>query len=331
MTRVYWHLSDYISHRRAGQAYRDCLVLAGLESVDRPEAAELVVVHEDPIFWPRVFERYPVLRDKIVLGYAVWEGESLPEVYRPGLDHVQEVWTASTFSESVLRQGHPRVRILPHVVRPVEPAASDLAWAQDVLGSGPYFFSILDALNPRKNLETLLRVYTRVRALAGQEPRLVIKQYRTELPLSGIPGVVSLGGDIAEGRMAALHRGALAYVSAHRGEAWGLGLSEAMSHGVTVIATGWSGNMDFMDESNSVPLRFRMERVGARMAGMLPHFRPDMLWAEVDPEHLEREMLRLVRRGADPGLCQRATAVNERFSPVRVAGILKRLVDNALG
>ena len=93
------------------------------------------------------------------------------------------------------------------------------------------------------------------------------------MKLQRLSGVVSVEGDLEEGRLAALHRGALAYVAPHRGEAWGLGLSEAMSHGVPVLATGWSGNMEFMDATNSIPLRYDLEPVGDRMAGLLPHFR----------------------------------------------------------
>jgi glycosyltransferase involved in cell wall biosynthesis len=203
----------------------------------------------------------------------------------------------------------------------------DLLWAQSF--DRPYFFTIMDAVNPRKNLEALLRVFVRVRS-AADNLRLVIKQYRQELPLGGLPGVISLGGQLSDGRMAALHRRALAYVSPHRGEAWGLGLSEAMSHGSCVLATGWSGNMEFMDRRNSVLLNFTLKPVGERMSRMLPHFQPDMLWAEVDEGHLEREMLRLVRRGVEPGLRDRAKNIVERFSPKRIAGILSRLVQDAL-
>lgn len=327
MKRVCWLLSEYVSHRRAGEAYRRCLPLAGFESVDRPESADVVVVHEDPIFWPRLFDRYPVLRDKIVVGYAVWEGEALPEVYRPGLGMVREVWTASTFSAQALGQGHPRVRVLPHVVEPVQPEPGDVAWVQELVGEKPYFFSVVDAVNPRKNLEALLRVFARVRAVCGADTHLVLKQYRKAIALDGISGVIALAGDLSDARMAALHQGSLAYVSPHRGEAWGLALSEAMSHGIPVLATGWSGNMDFMDSRNSVPLDYALEPVGSRMSGLLPHFRPDMRWAAVDEAHLEREMLRLVRRGPDPAMCQRARSVADRFSPARVArtlGVLLR-------
>jgi len=331
MTRVWWHLSDYISHRRAGEAYRRCLALAGFKVADRPEEADLVVVHEDPVFWPRIFTDNPVLREKLVVGYAVWEGSTLPGIYRPGLGLVRAVWTASSFSAQALGQGHGVVRVLPHVVEAVAPTDADRVWARERLGAGRYFFSIVDAVNPRKNLEALLRVFVRVRAVAGPDVRLVLKQYRQNVSLDDLPGVISLGSDLTDGRMAALHEGALAYVGPHRGEAWGLGLSEAMSHGVPVLATGWSGNMEFMDQRNSVPLRFALEPVGERMAGMLPHFRPQMLWAKVDEEHLRREMLRLVRRGQDPIMCERARAVAERFSCRRVAGMLATLIHELKG
>jgi len=326
MKRVWWYLSDYISHRRAGEAYCACLAPAGFDFVTRPQDADLAVIHEDPLFWPRIFKETPALFDMPVVGYAVWEGGSLPEIYRPGLALAHAVWTASSFSAQALSQGHPLVRVLPHVVETIVPSEDDRRWAREKLGSGRYFFSIMDAVNPRKNLDALLRVFARVRAAAGPQVRLVVKQYREEVSLGDLPGVLSLASSLSPGRMAALHEGALAYVSTHRGEAWGLGLSEAMSHGVPVLATGWSGNMEFMDPRNSVPLRYELEPVGEMMSGMLPHFRPEMFWARVDEEHLRREMLRLIRRGPDPAMCARARAVAERFSPGRVAKILARLI-----
>jgi len=319
--KVWWFLSDYISHRRAAEAYLRCLDQAGHEAAGSPGEADVAVLHEDPLFWPRIFEMHPALGKMPVAGYAVWEGETLPAVYRQGLGMVREVWTASAFSARALEQGHPRVRVLPHVVEAAHPDDADIRWAAGTVGPGPYFFSIMDAMNPRKNMEALLRVFARVHA-AFPEVRLVIKQYRRTVPLQAISGVVSLEGTLDEGRLAALHRGARAYVAPHRGEAWGLGLSEAMSHGVPVLATGWSGSMEFMDAANSVPLRYELERVGDRMAGLLPHFTPEMLWARADENHLEREMLRRIRRGPDPAMCARARAVAERFSPARVARIL---------
>jgi glycosyltransferase involved in cell wall biosynthesis len=49
-----------------------------------------------------------------------------------------------------------------------------------------------------------------------------------------------------------------AYVSLHRSEGLGLGPMEAMLLGKPVIATAWSGVMDFMDEANSCLVGYRL-------------------------------------------------------------------------
>ena len=46
-----------------------------------------------------------------------------------------------------------------------------------------------------------------------------------------------------------------AYVSLHRSEGTGLTITDAMALGKPVIATGWSGNMDFMNVANSFPVQ----------------------------------------------------------------------------
>jgi glycosyltransferase involved in cell wall biosynthesis len=46
------------------------------------------------------------------------------------------------------------------------------------------------------------------------------------------------------------------FVSLHRAEGFGLVNAEAMARGKVVIATAWSGNMDFMSASNSLPVDY---------------------------------------------------------------------------
>jgi glycosyltransferase involved in cell wall biosynthesis len=52
------------------------------------------------------------------------------------------------------------------------------------------------------------------------------------------------------------------YISLHRSEGFGRGMAEAMSLGRPVIATRYSGNLDFMDDSNSFLVDYDLVDVG---------------------------------------------------------------------
>jgi glycosyltransferase involved in cell wall biosynthesis len=52
------------------------------------------------------------------------------------------------------------------------------------------------------------------------------------------------------------------YISLHRSEGLGLGMAEAMLLGTLVVATGYSGNLSFMNNKNSLLVKFRKVKVG---------------------------------------------------------------------
>ena len=80
-----------------------------------------------------------------------------------------------------------------------------------------------------------------IMALIGDDPRIV--------HLDSF-----LSRDEAYGLIAATD----AYVSLHRAEGLGLGLAEAMALGKPVIGTGYSGNLEFMNEGNSLLVDYRI-------------------------------------------------------------------------
>lgn len=51
------------------------------------------------------------------------------------------------------------------------------------------------------------------------------------------------------------------YLSLHRSEGLGLGMMEAMALGKVVVATGWSGNMDFTDSTTAMLVPYAMKSV----------------------------------------------------------------------
>ena len=93
-----------------------------------------------------------------------------------------------------------------------------------------------------------------------------------------------------------------AYVSLHRSEGLGLGLAEAMALGRPAIATGYSGNLEFMDEDNSLLVAHRLVPVAP---GEYLFDDPRFFWADPDVDDAARQMRRLAD---DPALRARLAA-----------------------
>src|SRR6185437_4793602 len=68
------------------------------------------------------------------------------------------------------------------------------------------------------------------------------------------------------------------YVSLHRSEGLGLTMAEAMYFGRPVIATAYSGNLDFMTEDNS----FLVPYANAKIGPLADPYPPEGEWAAPD-------------------------------------------------
>jgi glycosyltransferase involved in cell wall biosynthesis len=80
-----------------------------------------------------------------------------------------------------------------------------------------------------------------------------------------------------------------AYVSLHRSEGLGLTMAEAMLLGKPVVATGFSGNTDFMNASNSLLVDYQVVPIGVS----IPPYEAEMRWAAPSEEHAAALMRRL--------------------------------------
>jgi len=80
------------------------------------------------------------------------------------------------------------------------------------------------------------------------------------------------------------------FVSLHRSEGFGRGPAEAMFFGKPVIATGWSGNMDYMWPGTAFPVRYTLVPVGR---GAYP-CADGQVWAEPDVAHAAQLLAGLI-------------------------------------
>ena len=68
------------------------------------------------------------------------------------------------------------------------------------------------------------------------------------------------------------------YVSLHRSEGLGLGMAQAMNFAKPVIATGYSGNLEFMNAQNSLLVPFKLVENPESVAS----YDKGCIWADAD-------------------------------------------------
>jgi glycosyltransferase involved in cell wall biosynthesis len=201
-------------------------------------------------------------KDRFCAGCWAWELEAVPAAWRPAYGYVDEAWACSRFVAEAVAARAPAglpVRTLPHPVAP-SAAAPDRA----AFGLPEDAVVVLTAFDvrsgfSRKNPIAAVRAFRQAnvggRAVmvckaAGVEgaPELM-QALRQEI---GEAGDVRLMTDWLTGaRMAALVASCDIVLSLHRSEGFGLLPAQAMAAGKAVVATGWSGNLDFMSAGDS--------------------------------------------------------------------------------
>jgi len=251
--------------------------------------ADVVILHVEPHDYASIYSRVPPLRNKYVVSYCVWEASELPVTYQHSLALVQEVWTCSEYCQNIIKKYHPRVFRIPHPIeREKNSHDVDDTIIRRLISLDPhnyYFLCIGRTLGVRKNLNELVRVFEAT-ASSMRDARLIIKGLpRDPILRSQDSRVFYLPMVFSESQINALYKATDVYVSAHHSEGWGLTLSDAILFGKPVAATGYSGNLEFMNDNNSFLIRCTENYI--REEDLFGGFTTQMKWAYPDPNHLE--------------------------------------------
>jgi glycosyltransferase involved in cell wall biosynthesis len=102
--------------------------------------------------------------------------------------------------------------------------------------------------------------------------------------------VIIIDDDYTREELLALMNACNSYVSLHRSEGYGLTMAEAMLLGKPVIATNYSGNLDFMSDENSLLVKYDLVTLDRDY----PPYDAGMRWARPSTSHAA-ECMRKVR------------------------------------
>lgn len=242
------------------------------------------------------------------IGYWAWELSQFPDAWQGAFRDLDEIWAPSRFIQQAVADKAPcPVVWMPLAVEPV--SSTLLARAYFSLPEDRFlllFFFDFRSFIQRKNPWAALRAFSAAFQNDALAPvSLVIKMngmdacpkdYRAFLDSDAVrdPRVILLDRVMNDQEIKELVRLCDGFLSLHRSEGFGRGLAEAMYFGKPVIATGYSGNLDFMNPANSCLVDCTLIPVGV---DEYP-YGAGQRWAEPDVEQAAWYLRRLVADSA---------------------------------
>ena len=317
-----------------------------LDSYQPPTKGGFCICHSEPGAWsaptpnwrtpPQMMCPPPTLRGSNIykIGRTMYETDRLPNGWRARLDTMDELWVPSEFHRRVFEADGLAAEKLFVLGESVDtdrfrPGLAPLSHARiqqyAVYGTlrpkrvNPCRFLSNGKWETRKNFEALLSAFAEVAIELDAELVILTRRFHSSADWSDTIGDrdphnrVVLLEDVPGYELPRWYASGTAFVLPTRGEGWGRPFAEAMSTGLVVLATNYSGQTAFMDSENSRLLRY----------SLVSRENDDHEWAEVDVQHLKAEMRRVCQpehREEMQRLGQRARkTMVDRFSIIELA------------
>ncbi len=289
--------------------------------IDAPQSADIDHHHG---------ERFR--KGKRNVAYWAWELPEFPDHWIKYFKYFDEIWAPSNFvRDSIIMKSPLPVVTIPHCIQFSIPVGSSRSRFN--LPSDKFLFLFaydLNSYQERKNPKASIEAFKKAFSPSEQEDvGLVIKIHSSknnqesldELKqlLRGVQNCYLIDETLTRDDVYKLMNSVDCYVSLHRSEGFGLTIAESMYLGKPVVATNWSANSEFINETNSCPVNFELVKLKHTHGPYLK----GQFWADPDTDHAARFMRRLFRDSDFRNSISEAASktIRDRFSPEAVGGI----------
>ena len=267
-------------------------VIGDLERRDLPGGIRIFHINGD--------EAGPVVREfearggSFEAGYNIivpaWELPKYPAVWAEQLGRFDEVWALSRFIQQSLAVSGVASHLIGQAVELEGGPILPRRWF-GIRESAFVLLNLFDVSSypSRKNPQAVLALLERIRRDDPyRDVQLVLKVKDVERPadewaatIADDPQVTVIATPLDTLGVRSLYMACDCFVSLHRSEGFGRGLAEAMALGRLALGTGWSGNVDFMTDSNSLLVGHSLVKLAPKQ---YPHWQGQS-WAEPDLDH----------------------------------------------
>lgn len=261
------------------------------------------ILHTTPNVYPAFMEP-----GKYHIGRAFWETDKLPLDFAAPMQKMDEIWTGSEYNLRAIRNAG--------VTKPIYIIPEAIDDSLDVSTVKPYmiantndykFYSIFE-WTERKNPGALLTAFwqefehdenvsltlkTYVDNFTPEKRKeidMMIKRIKKRLNLTRYAPVYTYRNLMDRYQIYRLHKTFDCFVSAHRGEGWGVPQMEALLLENPVISTNCGGIHEYLrDKEDALLIPYTLTQIGENSRNK-QWYTPDQKWAEVDTDVLRSSM-----------------------------------------
>ncbi len=300
----------------------------------------LITVHADQMGHFAQDHGAQVFHDRTSIAYWFWELSHVPPRIVANVAMVDEIWAASGFIADAFRAVTDKPVDVVHVPVP-EPRPSERTRPELGLREARFVFlvtldhlSITDRKNPLGAIHAFERAFP---AASDGGPLLMVKTLngrqrwseheQLQLAAARRPDITVVDRHVSRADQMALIQHSDCLVSLHRSEGLGLHLMESMWLGTPVIATRYSGNLEFMSDDNSVLIDAGLIPVTDRQG----YYPTDAVWADPDIDQAAEAMQRIVddRDHRDHLVAAGRRTMMEQSSPAQAGQMMAGLCHRA--
>lgn len=298
------------------------------------------IIHTTPNTYPLYLED-----GKYHIGRVFWETDKLPLDFSTQVEKVDEIWTGSEFNKQAIENAG--------VTKPVYiiPEAIDTSINIDkvkpfiTVADQTYKFYSIFEWTSRKNPEALLTAYWQeftngesvsltLKTYMGtfqkrnkQELKQIIRNIKKQLNQDKYAHAYIYHQLMDRHQIYRFHKSFDCFVSAHRGEGWGIPQMEAMLMSKPIISTGCGGIHEYINDKKQI-LPYKLVPITGEVRNP-QWYRSDQKWADVSVNDLRKAMRWMYenqKKASTIGEDNRALVLR-KFSTKAVGKLMKQRLE----